>query len=182
MTQIGLFFGSSTGNTAGAADLIVEALQAIPGVTVDLYEISKKNLEKIPAYSKLIFGCPTWNIGELQDDWALAIDDFQKLDLTGKQVALFGTGDQYAYPDSYQDALGIIALYAVDSGAEIVGFWPTDGYEYEDSQGVFEGMFCGLALDDSQMGQFGELVARWVDQLAYEFQLEAEAEAELVAA
>jgi flavodoxin len=37
MTQIGLFFGSSTGNTAAAADLIVEAFQEIPGVTVDLY-------------------------------------------------------------------------------------------------------------------------------------------------
>src|SRR5262249_47269910 len=99
-------------------------------------------------------------------------DDFQKLDLTGKQVALFGCGDQYAYPGSYQDALGIIAIYAADNGAEIAGFWPTDGYEFEESQAVFEDMFCGLALDDSQMGQFRELVNRWVDQLAVEFMLE----------
>lgn len=179
MTQIGLFFGSSTGNTAGAADLIVDALQAIPGVTVDLNVISRKNVTEIPAYSKLIFGCPTWNIGELQDDWALVIDDFQKLDLTGRQVAFFGCGDQYAYPSTYQDALGIIALYAVDNGAEVVGFWPTTGYEFEDSQAVFEDMFVGLALDDSQMDEFPNQVARWVDQLAVEFALESESEPEL---
>jgi flavodoxin I len=174
MTQIGLFFGSSTGNTAAAADLVVDALQEIPSVTVDLYSISKRNIEKMNQYSLLIFGCPTWNIGELQDDWALVMSEFQKLDLTGKQVALFGYGDQYAYPNSYQDALGIIALYAVDNGAEIAGFWPTDGYEFEDSQAVFGDMFVGLALDDSQIDQAGEIVAQWVAQLAVEFMLEAE--------
>lgn len=172
MTQIGLFFGSSTGNTASAADGIVEALQALPDVTVDLYEISKKNLEKIPQYSKLIFGCPTWNIGELQDDWALVMEDFSKINLAGKQIAIFGCGDQYAYPDSYQDSLGIIALACVDSEGDIVGFWPIDGYQFTGSQAVFEDMFCGLALDDSHSDEEAkDLINRWVYQLSIEFGL-----------
>jgi flavodoxin I len=171
MPEIGLFFGSSTGNTAGAADTLVAALQAIPDVTVDMYEISKKNLERINQYTKLVFGCPTWNIGELQDDWALVMTDFEKLNLAGKQVALFGYGDQYAYPDSYQDALGIIALACVDSEANLVGFWPADGYEFERSQAVYEDMFVGLALDDSQMAQAPEIIQHWVDQVAIEMGL-----------
>ena len=170
MSDIGLFFGSSTGNTAGAADQIVDAFAAY-GISVEQYGISRSTLGKINDYDKLIFGCPTWNIGELQDDWALVMEDFAKLDLTGKQVAIFGYGDQYAYPDSYQDALGIIALACVDSDADVVGFWPADGYEFEESQAVFEDMFCGLALDDSQMDQAEGIVRRWVNQLFIEFAL-----------
>lgn len=170
MSNIGLFFGSSTGNTAGAADQIVAAFEEY-GLPVDLYVISRSSLGKIADYDKLILGCPTWNIGELQDDWALVMEDFAKLDLAGKQVALFGYGDQYAYPDSYQDALGIIALACVDSDADVVGFWPADGYEFERSQAVFEDMFCGLALDDSQIDQGEEIVGQWVNQLVIEFGL-----------
>ena len=30
----------------------------------------------IPNYKNVIIGCPTWNVGELQDDWDMLFEDF----------------------------------------------------------------------------------------------------------
>lgn len=173
MRQIGIFYGSSTGNTEAAALAIAEALQTLPGVGVDVFEISRKTVEKLTLYTRLILGVPTWDIGQLQDDWAAVVPALRKMNLTNKQIALFGCGDQYCYPDSYQDAIGIMAKICRDQGATLVGRWPTTDYEFDDSLALEDEMFLGLALDDNQKELTADRIQSWVQQLIEELDLAA---------
>jgi flavodoxin I len=173
MFHIGIFYGSSTGNTDAAANEIADTLQTLANCSVDLFEISKKNVGKIAEYDKLIFGVPTWDIGQLQEDWENVLPLLEELDLTGKQVALFGCGDQYGYPDTYQDAIGILGRSCAERGAILVGYWPTDGYEFDESLALHDGLFMGLALDDNQRELTSPRIQQWVQQLIQEFDLVA---------
>lgn len=173
MTGIGLFFGSDTGNTAKAAELIQQAFDAFQPGLVTVIDIAGRDLNELVAYDKLILGSPTWNIGELQFDWDTLFPQMDHIDLSGKQVALFGLGDEDGYPETYQDAIGIIGAKARERGATLVGFWSTDGYDFIESRGVENGMFMGLALDDDNAPELTpKRIKAWVQQLITEFGLE----------
>ena len=146
MAKVGLFYGSTTGKTADAAEEIQSALGG--DSIVDLHDISDKDASDLAAYDYLVIGCPTWNIGELQDDWGAIIDDLDEVDFSGKMVAYFGTGDQIGYADNFQDAMGILEEAISGLGGKTVGYWSADGYEHTASQALRDGKFCGLALDD----------------------------------
>ena len=97
---------------------------------------------------------------------------YDALDLTGKEIAIFGLGDQYGYPENYCDAIGILGRKFAAQGAELVGFTPDDGYEFSYSQGVEDGMFLGLALDEeNETERTLERIAGWIWQLVDEFDL-----------
>ena len=94
MKEVALFYGTYTGITGEIAQKIVNELGADK---VDIFNISQSG-EKMNDYNKLIIGTSTWSIGELQEDWNDFMPNLQKMDFTGKTVALFGTGDQVGYP------------------------------------------------------------------------------------
>ncbi|MCS6959550.1 MAG: flavodoxin FldA [Pseudanabaenaceae cyanobacterium SKYGB_i_bin29] len=169
MTKIGVFFGTTTGKTEGIADLIVDELDGLPVVCKD---IAKTQLEELTQYDVLIIGCPTWDIGQLQSDWEAIYDDLDKLDFSGKKVAYFGTGDQYGYADNFMDAIGILEEKISSRGGQTVGYWSTDGYEFNQSRAVRNGKFVGLAIDeDNQPELTEERVKRWTAQLKQELGL-----------
>ncbi|MFW6328684.1 MAG: flavodoxin domain-containing protein, partial [Alkalispirochaetaceae bacterium] len=102
-----------------------------------------------------------------QDDWHEKLDTLKGADLSGKKVAIFGTGDQFGYGDSFVDAIGILAEAAEAAGATIVGHTSTEGYEFEESQAVRDGSFLGLAVDDTnQEEQTDPRIAAWVASLS----------------
>ncbi len=146
--KIGLFYGSSTGAGERAAQLIKQVIERSGVATVDTTIVSSGNLKGMESYKYLIFGCSTWNIGELQDDWALKFNELDVVNFAGRKIALFGNGDQYGYSNSYVDAIGIIGNKVAALGGELVGFWPRGEYQFEFSRGVFENTLMGLALDD----------------------------------
>ncbi len=173
MSGIGLFFGSDTGNTASVSELIKKEFDRVQPGLVTVTDIARCNLCELEAYDKLILGVPTWNIGELQSDWDRLFPQMNTLNLSGKQVALFGLGDEAGYPDTYQDAIGIVGMKARECGAQLVGSWPTTGYDFLESRGVEDGRFIGLALDnDNAPDLTPERVKVWVQQLVREFGLE----------
>lgn len=176
MTKIGLFYGSTAGMTADIAERIKEVFDAHREGLIEIYDIATVELDMLYEYDKLIIGVPTYNIGELQDDWYFAFDNLENLVLIGMQVALFGLGDQYGYPDTFQDAIGILGRRLRDDcGAELVGYWPTEGYDFVESAGVEDGQFMGLALDEDGQAELTEQRIRsWVEQLMTEFTLETE--------
>jgi flavodoxin I len=172
--KIGLFYGSNTGNTEMDAELIKEAFDryASDVVEVELHNIGAVDVQRMQEYEWLIVGCPTWNIGQLQDDWDLKFDQLDSLDMHGKQVAMFGVGDQYGYPDNYCDAIGIIGKKLEERGAELVGFTDASDYEFDHSLGVEDGVFLGLALDDDNEAALSEeRIADWVVQLLEDFRI-----------
>lgn len=169
--KIGLFFGSSGGNTEKAAQLIEQELTAVQSqASITVVNVMNGGLEQMTGYDKLILGSPTTDDGELQEDWADVFEQMDALGLSGKQVAVFGLGDQVEYPTSFQDAIGMLARKARERGATLVGFWPTEGYTFEKSGGVENGAFMGLSLDfDNQSDLTAERVKSWVRQIAGEF-------------
>jgi flavodoxin I len=170
MSKIGLFFGTQTGNTQTESEIIQKEFGGDSVVTLN--DVSQAEASDFNNYDYIIVGCPTWNVGELQSDWEDFYDDLDNIDFTGKKVAYFGPGDQVGYPDTFQDALGILEEKISENGAETVGYWPTEGYEFSESKAVRDGKFVGLALDeDNQSDLTEERIKAWVTQLKPEFGL-----------
>src|SRR5690554_6395897 len=99
---IGLFYGSSTCYTEMAGEKIRDRIGADRG---DLFNIADTPVIEAQFYDYLIFGIPTWDYGELQEDWDEIWPEVDDLDLHGKKVALYGLGDQIGYPEWFLDAL-----------------------------------------------------------------------------
>ncbi len=168
--KIGLFYGSNTGNTELDAELVKNAFDQYAPDAVELFNIGQVDLQTMQAYDRLIIGCPTWNIGQLQDDWDLKFDELDRLDLGGKMVALFAPGDQFGYPENYCDAIGILGRKLEERGAELVGFTDASDYQFDHSLAVEDGVFLGLALDDDNEPEMTEERIRdWVAQLVVDF-------------
>ncbi|MGY8871144.1 MAG: flavodoxin FldB [Pseudomonadales bacterium] len=168
--QVGVIFGSTTGNTERAAELIVEQL----GPQAVLHNIVDLGLEGIADYDICIFGIPTWDFGELQEDWQDVWDEFARLDLKGKPCALFGLGDQIGYGEWFLDAMGLLYDLLQEAGAIVCGQWPTEGYKFEASKALTEDgqFFVGLALDDDcQFSESDERISKWLEQLKPMFEL-----------
>ncbi len=161
MPKIGLFYASSTGNTEDAAKQIVEKMS---GFEIDLQNVSDCVNDAMKNYDLLIIGVSTWGEGDLQDDWEDYLDNLSEDNLTNKTVAIFGLGDQEEYCDNFLDAMGTIYDKVIQSGANVVGTWPTEGYDFEESTAVRDGEFVGLGLDeDNQDDLSDERIAKWIE-------------------
>jgi flavodoxin I len=170
--KIGLFFGSTNGNTASVAHLIQREFADQAGLSVELFDVADYYLVEMLDFDTLILGIPTWDIGQLQRDWDAIIDEFDDVQLQGKQAALFGLGDQAGYPDTFGDATFFLADKLESQGARLVGAWPTDGYTFSGSWALRDGRFIGLMIDeDNQRHLTQERVSAWVKQLIAELGL-----------
>lgn len=168
---IGLFYGSSTCYTEIVADKL---RQRLGESRVDVYNIAEQPLINAEFYQYLIMGIPTWDYGELQEDWEEVWDDIDDIDFSGRKVALYGLGDQVGYPEWFLDAMGFLHHKLKKLGAELVGYWPNEGYQYEGSKALTadQQQFVGLALDDeNQFDQTDARLDQWVHQILAEFDL-----------
>ncbi|MBT33668.1 MAG: flavodoxin [Thalassobius sp.] len=174
MAKVGIFYGSTEGNTERVVGKIQNALGGEDVAT--LYNVDSASAEDLEDYDNIILACPTWEIGELQEDWDNFIDELDDVDFSGKKVTFVGVGDADGYPDTFVDAPGIIYDKIKDSGATFVGAWPTDGYDFEESKAVVnEGEFLGLVIDeDNQSDLTDSRVEKWSEQISKEFDLQAE--------
>lgn len=168
-TPIGLIYGSSTCYT----EMTAEKIRDLMGEElVTLINLADAPLESAESYNYLILGIPTWDYGELQEDWENCWPELDQLDFTGKHVALYGQGDQVGYPEWFLDAMGYLHDKLVLRGALPTGYWPNEGYTFEASKALTpDGLFFyGLALDDEN--QFEESESRirtWCEQLRSEW-------------
>lgn len=162
MEKIGIFYGTSTGNTEYAAKLLAEKLGSVP-----VFDVANVAINKLSDFDLLIFGSSTLGWGDLQDDWYDFIEEIKKVDLSGKKVAVFGLGDSASYSETFCDAIGLIATVAKEAGASLIGDnVPVSEYEFEESVAVADGVFCGLPLDeDNEADKTEERIERWANQL-----------------
>lgn len=166
MAKIGIFYGTSTGNTEAVAEKLQKILTS---QEADIYNVDHASADDLKKYPYLIFGTSTWGIGDMQDDMEEFMDILQSIDLKDKKVAIFGLGDQDTYPDSFADGAG--SLYNVlKERATIVGAWPTNGYNFSESDAVRDDKFVGCVLDqDNQASLTEERLKKWVEILKKEF-------------
>jgi flavodoxin I len=159
-----LFYGTQTGTTQGVADEIHKALS-------DLVQESKciygSKADEIQAAEFLVLGGSTWGDGELTDDWADFLPQLDRIDLSGKKVALFAVGDQIGYSYNFVSAMKILYDKVLERGAEVIATdVSTDGFEYDHSESVIEGKFIGLVVDEVNEPELSkQRIEQWADKV-----------------
>ncbi len=169
--KIAIFYGSTTCYTEMAGEKIQQQLEVLLDTKIDMFNIENVALSRSQEYDFIIFGISTWDFGELQEDWESSWDDIKSLQLSGKTVALYGLGDQLGYADWFQDALGMLHDALIPLQVDVIGFWPTAGYEYTASKAeIGDGeFFVGLSLDDeNQYDETDDRIEHWCNQLVEE--------------
>lgn len=170
--KIGLIYGTNTGVTEIVAEKLDEVLRE-NNVKVELHDIASVDFDIIDNYDTLIIAVPTWNDGDLQDDWDEVFDLWKNYNFEGKKVAFVGTGDQEAYHENYLDAIGKMAKPVRKTGGEIFGRTSTKGFQHTKSVGDDgDGYFCGLAIDeDNEPELTDERISNWVEQIKNELSI-----------
>lgn len=165
--KIAIFYGSTMGATEKAAQKMAQILDA------DIFNVDSVDRETFDKYHNIILGSSTWGFGDLQDDWEAFFDMNGVPNLKGKNVAIFGLGDQDDHHDVFVNAIGLLHEIALDAGANIFGYWPTENYSYGSStSAVKDNMFLGLPLDDINQAKFtDERIQKWTDQIKKEMSL-----------
>ena len=173
---MGLFYGTSTSLTEMVAEKLEANLTRSNNnkTTVDLYNITEEPISSMELYDYLIIGIPTWDYGELQEDWEKVWDEIDTLNLSDKTIALFGLGDQIGYPEWFLDAMGYLWAKVCAQGAITVGYWPVSEFKFNQSKAMNadQQYFVGLAIDDeNQFELTDKRISSWCAQVYKEFQL-----------
>ena len=130
-----------------------------------LFNAESVSVDDLKPYDFLIFGASTTGVGDLQDDWEVLLPKVEKMDFTGKKVALFSLGDSASFSTSFAGAMYYI-YKALKGKVEIVGSVSTEGYTFDESDAVIDGRFIGLALDeDNEYNETDARLTAWVEDL-----------------
>lgn len=166
--KIGLFYGSSTCYTEMVAEKIRDT---IGEQQVTLHDLKADPVTLMTQYDILILGIPTWDFGELQEEWEAVWNDIPALNLRGKIVALYGMGDQVGYSEWFLDALGMLYELLLPAGVTFIGRWPLAEYNFISQKAVApDGRhFVGLALDEVNQYEISDQrILLWCEQLLSE--------------
>lgn len=157
------------GTTARVAELVAAELRALLGGRVPTLDVAYVDPAELAGYDLVVLGACTWNVGQLPPDLELRLPQLEALDLRGKALALFGTGDQAGYPDTFVDAIGIVADRLEATGARLVGRWPAADYGFSASLALRGGELLGLAVDEDNEPELTKArIVEWVDQVLSE--------------
>lgn len=166
MKKIVLLFWVKGGNVERAAQTVYSMFNQDD---IDIFDVGSFDVDSIENYDLIIIGGSTigaesWLDAKADNEWNRFFRKIEEHDLSGKNMAFFGLGDQVLYPDHFVDGLGIFKEEADKVNATIIGQWPIDGYKFTDSDGMADGQFFGLALDEDNEGNLtGERVKKWTD-------------------
>lgn len=166
--NVGIYFGTETGNTQEVAEAIQEQLQGC-NVTA-CKDIAEVPVAALLQHEVLLLGVSTWNIGDIQYNWEEKRDQIQSQNYSGIKVGIFGLGDAAGYPDTFVDGMGILWDCMKESGPELVGIWPSENYDFDESKGMHDDShFLGLVIDeDGEAGMTSDRIKEWVAQLQAE--------------
>ncbi|MGF6906641.1 flavodoxin [Fusobacterium sp. PH5-44] len=164
--KIGIFYGSSSGNSEAIAEELEFYLKK---EDVTSYNI-KNGIENITDFKNIILIAPTYGVGELQKDWELRKKTLEKTNFSGKTVALIGLGNQFAFGESFIESIRILYDIVIKNNGRIVGFSSPNGYLFKESKAIINGHFVGLALDETNQGnKTPERIEIWLKNVMKEF-------------
>lgn len=153
-------YGSSTGNCEGIARKIATQLGC------EAIDVNSMNEDTVKENDNLILGTSTWGAGDMQDDWYDGVKVLKNAGMQGKTVAIFGCGDCESYSDTFCGGMAELYEAAKQAGANIIGEVAADGYNFDDSAAVENGMFVGLALDeDNESDKTDERISNWTETI-----------------
>ena len=165
MKKIGLFYGTTGGRTTGVVDEFDFNLRD----DVEIFDVAN-GIEKIKEFENLILVTPSYGFGELEAHWEAVIEDFKKIDLNGKTLALVGLGSQTTFGESFVGALEVLYKIIIKNGGKVIGLTSTDGYHFEECEAIVEGKFMGLVLDEeNQDDMTPDRIYEWLEVIKPEF-------------
>jgi len=177
--KVGIFYGTSTGSTSEAANLIYRTLgEDIAAEPQDIDALKGEIASTFSRFDSLIAGTPTWNTGADTERSGTGWDEIyygelSQINLQGKKAAVFGLGDSVSYGENYADAAGELHDVLEGSGCRMMGYTSQEGYLHEASKAIRQDLFCGLLLDVVNQEDLTEgRVKAWVAQLIQEGFLE----------
>ena len=132
--KIGIIWGSDSGDTE---DVVGYIIKKIANYNVESINVADAKVSDFTKFDFLILGISTWYDGDLQSDWERFFPTFQEIIFQNNTIAIFGLGDQYGYEDYFIDGVGILAKEVIKNGGNLVGYWSTEGYEFEESKAQF---------------------------------------------
>ncbi|OEH91559.1 flavodoxin [Bacillus solimangrovi] len=117
MASILIVYASMSGNTEEILDVIKGRLEELNhDVTVE--EIEDIEAESMLNYDAVLLGSYTWGDGELPYETEDFYDELDVVDISGKPVAVFGSGDT-DYP-KFCEAVDIFEFKLKECGAELI--------------------------------------------------------------
>ncbi len=144
MKKIGIFYGTTTGTTKDIAEMIGSELNVAEN---DIHDVATTSPSTVGDYEVLLIGASTWGDGDLQADMATWLDGVGALDLRGKEVAIFGCGDD-SMSETFCNGVGEIYHRLHDAHPEFIAPFNNEGYEYSHSESDVKGMIVGLCIDN----------------------------------
>ncbi|MCG8037155.1 MAG: flavodoxin [Candidatus Thiodiazotropha taylori] len=176
MHKIGIFFGTESGTTRLIAKKIARNINARHEgqPAAKPININRVEMDQLLAYDKLILGTPTYGEGRLpgkaagneEISWQEFLPQLLSTDFTGKQIALYGLGDQESYPDRFVDGMMLLHQPLQQAGAELIGGCTVEGFEFNHSKSVVDGRFVGLVLDQHLQHLLTEQrIDSWLDEI-----------------
>lgn len=160
MSKIGLFYSFNTKKTKVVAQKVHEAFGKDK---IDPINIEDMKDEDFVKYDTNIIVISTWFDGELPNAWDEFIPAMEELKLKGKKYAFVGLGNQKEYGQNFCDAVGILGEHIEELGGKLIGFTPTNDYNFESSKAIRGDEFMGLILDqDTQAKLTKKRIADWV--------------------
>ena len=158
-----ILYGSSLGNTQFIAHKIQQLLPH-----ADCLSVSGLTADQVIGYDNYILGTSTWGMGSMQDDFELFAELLMSLDLSDKNFALFGLGDQHTYPDTFCDGMGKLYQLLHSKNWAVRGGTSTEDYDFSESEAVVDGAFVGLALDEDNEPDLSDMrIKNWLKQLNF---------------
>lgn len=167
MSKIALLYAPKGGSVEQAAQKLYKNYK---GVNMDMIEISGFNVSHLADYDHFIMGCSTvgaekWQDAEADNEWDALFYSLKEknVSLKGKKVAIFGLGNQILYPDHFVDAMIYLKNKSEALGAEVIGEWPNEGFDFTNSDSIVDGKFVGLPLDeDNEAEKSDERINAWL--------------------
>ena len=153
MSKIGIFFGTDTGTTRLIAKKMFNKIGSeLASKPLNVNRVDPGDIEK---YDALILGTPSYGVDQLPGistgikagSWEEFLPKLNNIDFSSKRIALYGLGNQEKYAERFADSMIHLYTFFIERGAEIVGLWDPDGYNFIHSQSIVDKKFVGLVLD-----------------------------------
>jgi len=172
MKKIAVIYWPKGGNVEFVTDKIIKCLAGTEIIKISLDNIDSNSLKESDFWiiGGSTVGAHIWQDADDSNKWMNFFKQLDQFDMSKKTVAFFGLGDQILYPYHFVNGLGILQEEFEMRNANIVGQWPVNGYEFKDSEGMKDGKFFGLALDeDQQEEQTDKRIEGWLEIIKKEF-------------
>lgn len=166
MNKIALIYWPEGGNVEVIADKLIKKIGQPKIIKMSLLKLDKDALHQCGHWivGGSTVGSHVWEDANDSNKWNAFFKLLSEIDMTQKTIAFYGLGDQVLYPNHFVDGLGLLHEEFVKHNPKIVGQCPVYGYKFLESEGVIDGKFAGLALDeDNEDDKSDSRIESWLN-------------------